>query len=84
MRRAQRSSGYCRLVDLHRRRPVGLGDDWYRVPTPEELHEQFLRWRASRMEGYFVFAWHWPANDSTLWLANHPELQAQLAVENGQ
>jgi len=61
-----------------------FGDDWHRVPTPEELHQQFLRWRASRMKGYFVFAWHWPANDSTLWLANHPELQAQLAEENAR
>ena len=58
------------------------GDTWYRVPTPEELHQQFLRWRASRMEGYFVYAWHWPDLQPSLWLANHPELQAQLAIEN--
>jgi hypothetical protein len=58
------------------------GDDWYKVPSPDELHQQFLHWRASRMEGYIVFAWHWPDNDSSLWLANHPELQAQLDVEN--
>jgi hypothetical protein len=60
------------------------GDDWYRVPTADELHEQFVRWRASRMEGYFVFAWRWPDDKPSLWLANHPELQLQLAKENAQ
>jgi hypothetical protein len=60
------------------------GDEWYRVPTPSELHEQFVRWRASRMEGYLVFAWRWPDEEPSLWLANHPELQAQLAVENAR
>jgi hypothetical protein len=60
------------------------GDDWYRVPTADELHEQFVRWRASRMEGYFVFAWRWPDDEPSLWLENHPELQAQLAKENAQ
>ncbi len=60
------------------------GDDWYRVPTPAELHEQFARWRASRAEGYLVFAWRWPDEDPSLWLANHRELQAQLVKENAQ
>lgn len=60
------------------------GDDWYRVPTPDELHQQFVRWRASRMEGYLVFAWSWPDDDPSLWLANHSELQAQLVKENAQ
>jgi hypothetical protein len=59
------------------------GDDWYRLPTPEELHEEFVHWRATNMEGYLVFSWAWPPDDRSLWLANHPELQAQLAVENG-
>lgn len=59
------------------------GDDWYKVPTHAELHEQFVRWRATNMEGYLVFSWRWPRDDSSLWLANHPELQSQLAVENG-
>ena len=58
------------------------GDDWYKVPTPDELHQEFVHWRATRMEGYLVFAWAWPSWDSSLWLANHPELQQQLAVEN--
>lgn len=59
------------------------GDDWYRLPTAEELHQQFVRWRSSRMEGYLVFAWQWPEGEPSLWLANHRELQAQLAKENG-
>jgi hypothetical protein len=60
------------------------GDDWYRVPTPAELHEEFVRWRASRMEGYMVFSWKWPDDNPSLWLSNHPELQAQLKKENAQ
>jgi hypothetical protein len=60
------------------------GDDWYRVPTPGELHQQFDRWRASHAEGYFVFAWQWPDDEPSQWLANHPELQAQLAKENAR
>jgi hypothetical protein len=54
-----------------------------RLPTPTELHQEFLHWRASAMTGYLVFAWRWPSGDSSLWLANHPELQAQLRLENG-
>ena len=60
-----------------------FGDDWFKLPTPDELHQQFVHWRATNMEGYLVFAWHWPSTDSSLWLANHPELQSQLAKENG-
>ncbi|MCA1702765.1 MAG: hypothetical protein LC808_05635 [Actinobacteria bacterium] len=59
------------------------GDDWYEQPAPEELHQQFTRWRATNMEGYLVFAWRWPREDRSLWLVNHPELQSQLAGENG-
>jgi hypothetical protein len=58
------------------------GDDWYRPPTPAELHQEFVRWRASRMEGYLVFSWRWPDDQPSLWLANNPQLQAQLAKEN--
>jgi hypothetical protein len=58
-------------------------DDWYKLPTPEELHEIFARWRATNMRGYLVFSWAWPPDDTSLWLANHPELQQQLAIENG-
>jgi hypothetical protein len=58
------------------------GDDWYKVPTPEELHQQFERWRSTNMEGYLVFAWRYPRDRPETWLANNPPLQAQLAVEN--
>jgi len=36
------------------------------------------------MEGYLVFAWHHPEGMHSLWLANHPRLQAQLAEENAR
>lgn len=54
-----------------------------RLPTPAELHEEFRHWRATRMEGYVVFAWHWPSGSPSMWLANHLELEDQLAIENG-
>jgi hypothetical protein len=59
------------------------GDDWYKVPTPAELHEQFVHWRATNMEGYLVFAWHFPDDQPTLWLANNLPLQLALRRENG-
>jgi hypothetical protein len=60
------------------------GDEYYKVPTPQELHEEFLHWRATRMQGYLVFAWHWPRDNPSLWLAYNRGLQAQLARENAQ
>lgn len=60
------------------------GDNWYKVPTPDELHQQFVHWRATNMEGYIVFAWRYPDDRPSLWLANHPALQAQVAVENAR
>lgn len=60
------------------------GDSWYKVPTVDELHQEFEHWRATNMEGYLVFAWRFPDNMPENWLANHPELQAQLAVENAR
>jgi hypothetical protein len=53
-----------------------------RLPTASEIHQQFVRWRASRMSGYLVFDWHWPDRAPGLWLAGLPELQGQLADEN--
>jgi len=58
------------------------GDDWYRVPTPAELHQEFEHWRATRMEGYLVFAWRWPPGQPSLWLRDNQPLRAQLAAEN--
>ena len=59
------------------------GDEWYKVPTPDELHQEFLHWRATKMQGYLVFAWRWPPGRPSLWLAHHGPLKAQLARENG-
>lgn len=59
------------------------GDDYYKVPTPDELRRQFEHWRATRMEGYLVFAWRWPPDDPALWLANNPRLQSRIRAENG-
>jgi hypothetical protein len=59
------------------------GDEWYKVPTPEELHQEFENWRRTRMKGYLVFSWRWPDWDPSLWLAKNPKLQSRLAVENG-
>ena len=61
-----------------------FGDDWYRMPTRDELHSQFLFWRATNMEGYLVFAWRWPKKRPDLWLAHRPDLRAQLARENAR
>ena len=59
-----------------------FGDDWYKLPSPHELHSQFLYWRATKMEGYLVFAWRYPRDRPDTWLANNTLLQAQLALEN--
>jgi hypothetical protein len=59
------------------------GDEWYKVPTAAELHQEFQHWRRTRMQGYLVFAWRWPRDRPSLWLQNHPDLRAQLARENG-
>jgi hypothetical protein len=60
------------------------GDEWYRVPTPAELREEFDHWRATRMEGYLVFAWRWPRDQPSLWLQNNLALQRALAAENAR
>lgn len=64
-----------------------FGDDastggWYRLPTADELHQEFVHWRATRMEGYLVYAWRQPSDDPSMWLANHPDLLAQVKIEN--
>jgi hypothetical protein len=75
-RAAERAKArYWAVIQAH-------GDDWYKLPTPAELHKTFVHWRRTRMEGYMVFSWRWPDEDPSLWLANHPELQQQLAIEN--
>jgi hypothetical protein len=61
-----------------------FGDDWYKLPTSDELHRQFVHWRATKMGGYLVFAWRHPDGMRSLWLANDEELQQQLAKENAR
>jgi hypothetical protein len=61
-----------------------FGDNWYKLPTPDELHQQFVHWWGTKMEGYLVFAWHHPDGMHSLWLANDSRLQAQLAKENAR
>ncbi len=53
-------------------------DDYYRLPTPAELHEEFAHWRPSRMEGYLVFSWNYAGSS----LEAHPDLLLRLGQEN--
>src|SRR5437879_1988111 len=57
-----------------------FADSYYRMPTADELHEEFRHWRRSRMEGYVVFSWAYGADT----LENHPDLIDALAWENSQ
>jgi hypothetical protein len=55
-------------------------DGYYRLPSAEEVQQQFDRWLPSRMEGYFVY--HWGiANLDTLpdHLAVYSKMNALLA-----
>lgn len=55
-----------------------FGDNYYRLPTVDELHAEFQHWRASRMEGYLVFAWNWSGGK----LERHADLLQALRDEN--
>jgi hypothetical protein len=56
-------------------------DDYYRLPTPEEIDQQFQLWgTAQRLTGYIVFSWDWAGTN----LEDHPDVLDQLAYENGQ
>jgi len=57
-----------------------FADSYYRMPTVEELREEFRRWRGSRMEGYLVFSWAWRGET----LENHADLIECLRAENGR
>lgn len=59
-----------------------FGDDYYKVPTPEELDQEFNAWNATKMAGYLVFAWRWPAGQPQRWLTSNPGLQARIARYN--
>ena len=56
-----------------------FADSYYRMPTADELRDEFRHWGASRMEGYLVFSWAYGTDT----LENHPDLVDVLATENG-
>jgi hypothetical protein len=57
-------------------------DDWYSAPSPAELHQEFVHWRATGMEAYLVFAWRWPPGQPWLWLEHDKPLLDELKREN--
>jgi hypothetical protein len=61
--------------------PQSFGDDYYRVPTPDELQAIIDRWRAQGVEGFFTYTWNCCGDPETL--ANHPELWDTWRRENG-
>jgi hypothetical protein len=61
--------------------PQSFGDDYYRVPTPEELQAIVDRWKADGVQGFFTYTWNCCGDPETL--ANHPELWDTWRRENG-
>ena len=57
-----------------------FADSYYRMPTADEVHEEFRHWRQSRMEGYVVFSWAYGTDT----LENHPDVIDALGWENSQ
>jgi hypothetical protein len=53
-------------------------DSYYRMPTPDELHEEFARWRRSDISGYVVFSWNYMDFNIEL----RPDVLRQLEIEN--
>lgn len=62
--------------------PQSFGDDYYRVPTAEELRAVIDRWKAGGVEGFFTYTWNCCGDPETL--ANHPELWDTWRSENGR
>jgi hypothetical protein len=60
--------------------PQSFGDDYYRVPTPEELQALIDRWKADGAQGFFTYTWNCCGDPETL--ANHPELWDTWRREN--
>ena len=60
--------------------PQSFGDDYYRVPTPDELEAIVDRWRAGGAQGFFTYTWNCCGDPETL--ANHPELWDTWRREN--
>lgn len=62
--------------------PQSFGDDYYRVPSRQELQAIIDRWRAAGVEGFFTYTWNCCGDPETL--ANHPELWDTWRQENGR
>jgi hypothetical protein len=59
-----------------------FGDPWgFTLPTRKQLRKIFRTWRATKMEGYFVFAWDWPQQYPEYWLKRHKRLIRELAAQ---
>ena len=53
-------------------------DDYYRLPTPEEVATQFDHWQNSHMSGYFVFSWNYLGTG----LDGYPDVVREFARRN--
>jgi hypothetical protein len=62
--------------------PQSFGDEYYRVPSRQELLAIIDRWRAHGVEGFFTYTWNCCGDPETL--ANHPELWDTWRRENGR
>jgi len=62
--------------------PQSFGDDYYRVPTAQELQAIIDRWKAGGVEGFFTYTWNCCGDQETL--ANHPELWDTWWRENSE
>jgi hypothetical protein len=60
--------------------PQSFGDDYYRVPSPDELQAIIDRWKAGGVQGFFTYTWNCCGDPETL--ANHPELWDTWRHEN--
>jgi hypothetical protein len=60
--------------------PQSFGDDYYRIPSPQELQAIVDRWKAGRVQGFFTYTWNCCGDPETL--ANHPELWDTWRREN--
>jgi hypothetical protein len=61
--------------------PQSFGDDYYRMPSPDELQTVIDRWRTDGAQGFFTYTWNCCGDPETL--ANHPELWDTWRHENG-
>jgi hypothetical protein len=53
-------------------------DGVWRFPTASELHQQYLHWAASAMNGYLVFSWDYLGNS----VQSQPDNLEALAMDN--